>query len=42
MFDLIILTKTWLSINLNIKIDGYKSFYSLGFLNKSDGVKINF
>jgi len=39
-FDLIILTETWLSVNLNFNINVYKTYHSLGFLNKSDGVTI--
>ncbi|KAF0703212.1 Uncharacterized protein FWK35_00028895 [Aphis craccivora] len=37
-FDLIILTETWLSVNLNFNINVYKTYHSLGFLNKSDEI----
>jgi len=39
-FDFIILTETWLSVDLNFNINGYKTYHSLGFLNKSDDVTI--
>jgi hypothetical protein len=39
-FDFIILTETWLSVDLNFNINGFKTYHSLGFLNISDGVTI--
>jgi len=40
IFDIIVLAETWLNDNLNICIDSYKYFHSLGTLNKADGVSI--
>jgi len=34
IFDIIVLIESWLNDNLNICIDGYKYFHSLGTLNK--------
>jgi len=39
-FDIIILTETWLSVDLSFNINGYKIYHYLGFLNKGDGVNI--
>jgi len=40
MYDVIILGETWLNVNLNFHLNGYKSFNSFAVLNKSDGVTI--
>jgi hypothetical protein len=39
-FEIIILTETWLIVDLNFDINGYKTYHSLGLLNKADGVTI--